>query len=179
VTDESIPPGRPASGDSPGPTGPAAPAGREGAGAQSSAGGVQYKGAPLDPARGPGLGCFYLQLVVLAIVVVVTPLSVVWGWPAAVSAALLLIVIVLLFFAGQTIIFLGRLVAADRRAEGRRRPLASPTRTVGELEDERAAREQAAQEPAAPAFIDEPGADPAGEDGEEIGHPSGGGPVRQ
>jgi hypothetical protein len=34
---------------------------------------------------------------------------------------------------GQTIIFLLRLVAADRR--GRRRPLASGTKTVGELED--------------------------------------------
>jgi hypothetical protein len=34
---------------------------------------------------------------------------------------------------GQTIIFLLRLVAADRR--GRRRPLASETKTVGELED--------------------------------------------
>jgi len=35
--------------------------------------------------------------------------------------------------AGQTVIFLLRLIAADRRS--RRRPLASQTRTVGELED--------------------------------------------
>ena len=41
--------------------------------------------------------------------------------------------IVLLLITGQTIIFLLRLVAADRR--GRRRPLASATKTVGELED--------------------------------------------
>jgi hypothetical protein len=34
------------------------------------------------------------------------------------------------------VIFLLRLVAADRRAAGRRRPLASDTPTVGELEDE-------------------------------------------
>ena len=46
--------------------------------------------------------------------------------------------IVLLLVTGQTIIFLLRLVAADRR--GRRRPLASETKTVGELED--AARER-------------------------------------
>jgi hypothetical protein len=51
----------------------------------------------------------------------------------AVSTALLFAVILLLLFTGQTIIFLLRLVAADRR--GRRRPLGSETRTVGELED--------------------------------------------
>jgi hypothetical protein len=42
-------------------------------------------------------------------------------------------VIVLLLISGQTIIFLLRLVAADRRS--RRRPLGSATKTVGELED--------------------------------------------
>ena len=41
--------------------------------------------------------------------------------------------ILLLLVTGQTIIFLLRLVSADRR--GRRRPLASGTKTVGELED--------------------------------------------
>jgi hypothetical protein len=97
---------------------------------------IQYKGAPLDAERGPGLGCFRLQLVVLAIAVVLTPLSVAWSWPSVVSAALLFLVIALLFVSGQTIIFLLRLVAAERRATGRRRPLASATRTVGELEDE-------------------------------------------
>jgi hypothetical protein len=71
--------------------------------------------------------------VVLAIFLALAPLSVGWGWPSAVSAGLLFAVILLLLFTGQTIIFLLRLVAADRR--GRRRPLASETRTVGELED--------------------------------------------
>jgi hypothetical protein len=94
---------------------------------------VQYKGEDLDPERGPGLGCFRFQLIVLAIFVVLTPLSVVWQWPDAVSAGLLFAVIILLLVTGQTIIFLLRLVAADRR--GRRRPLGSATRTVGELED--------------------------------------------
>jgi hypothetical protein len=94
---------------------------------------VQYKGADLDSERGPGLGCFRIQLVVLAILIVLTPLSVAWGWPSAVSAVLLFAVIGLLLVSGQTIIFLLRLVAADRR--GRRRPLASETKTVGELED--------------------------------------------
>ena len=100
---------------------------------------IQYKGEELDAQRGPGLGCFRFQLIVLAVLIVLTPLSVVWGWPDVVSAALLFIVILLLLLTGQTIIFLLRLVAADRR--GRPRPLASATRTVGELEDE-AGREE-------------------------------------
>jgi hypothetical protein len=98
-----------------------------------SSGPVQYRGADLEPERGPGLGCFRFQLIVLAVFVVLTPLSVGWGWPPEASAALLFAVMLLLLFTGQTIIFLLRLVAADRR--GRRRPLASETRTVGELED--------------------------------------------
>jgi hypothetical protein len=100
---------------------------------------IQSKGEELDAQRGPGLGCFRFQLIVLVVLIVLTPLSVVWRWPDAVSAALLFVVILLLLLTGQTIIFLLRLVAADRR--GRRRPLASGTRTVGELEDE-AVREE-------------------------------------
>ena len=102
---------------------------------------VQYKGADLDAERGPGLGCFRFQLVVLAVFVVLTPLSVAWHWPEAVSAILLFAVIGLLLTTGQTIIFLLRLVAADRRS--RRRPLGSATKTVGELEDEGEAGEDA------------------------------------
>ena len=94
---------------------------------------VQYKGDDLEPERGPGLGCFRFQLAVLVFLIVLTPLSVVWQWPPMVSAILLFVVIGLLLITGQTIIFLLRLVAADRR--GRRRPLASGTKTVGELED--------------------------------------------
>jgi hypothetical protein len=71
--------------------------------------------------------------VVLVILIVLTPLTVVWDWPVGVSAALLFAVIALLLVTGQTVIFLLRLVAADRR--GRRRPLASGSKTVGELED--------------------------------------------
>ena len=94
---------------------------------------VQYKGADLEAERGPGLGCFRIQLVALAIVIVLTPISVSMSWPYEVSAALLFLTILLLLFTGQTIIFLLRLVAAERR--GRRRPLAAQTPTVGELED--------------------------------------------
>lgn len=107
---------------------------------------VQYKGAPLDSQKGPGLGCFWSQIIVLLILLVLTPLSVDWAWPTWASAALLITVLLLLLFAGQTVIFLLRLVAADRRAAGRRRPLTSSTPTVGEIEDS-----------AAPGSVDRPG----------------------
>jgi hypothetical protein len=97
---------------------------------------VEYKGAPLDAEKGPGLGCFWLQVIVLAVVVVLTPLSAAWNWPVPVIVVLLASTLVLLLFVGQTIIFLLRLVAADRRADARRRPLRSQTKTVGEIEDE-------------------------------------------
>jgi hypothetical protein len=119
----------PAAPDAPAPEapGPSAPAPRP-RGAPT----VNYKGEPLEAARGPGLGCFWIQAVVLGLFVILTPLSVAWDWPVSVSAGLLIAVLVLLLFVGQTTIFLLRLVAADRRAG--RRPLASATRTVGELE---------------------------------------------
>jgi len=110
---------------------------------------IQYKGAELEPARGPGLGCFRFQVIVLVVLIVLTPLTVAWDWPPAVSAALLFIVIFLLLITGQTIIFLLRLVAADRRT--RRRPMGSATKTVGELEDEAANTEAEPQaDPEAP-----------------------------
>ena len=111
--------------------------------------GVQYKGAPLDSAKGPGLGCFWTQVVLLVIAIVLTPLSAAWGWPVIVSIVLLAATLVLLLFVGQTSIFLMRLVAADRRAEGRRRPLRSATPTVGQIEDAAGG----------PARVDEPADD--------------------
>jgi len=116
---------------------------------------VDYKGEPLDAERGPGLGCFRFQMVVLVVLLVLTPLSVAWNWPAAVSAILLFLVLILLLFAGQTVIFLLRLVASDRREGTRHRPLASPTPTVGELED--------AQVEAVPGPAPEPDAGPGPE----------------
>ena len=109
---------------------------------------VEYKGAPLDAEKGPGLGCFWLQIVVLAVVVVLTPLSAAWNWPVLVTIVLMAITLVLLLFVGQTVIFLLRLVAADRRATGRRRPMRSATPTVGEIEDaaESEAEDEAAGE---------------------------------
>ena len=94
----------------------------------------EYKGEPLDAERGPGLGCFWIQVALLAFFLVFTPLTVTWGWPPLVSAALLIFTLVLLLFSGPTIIFLLRLVAADRRT--RRAPLnPSAKPTVGQMED--------------------------------------------
>jgi hypothetical protein len=133
---------------------------------------VDYKGEPLDSERGPGLGCFRFQLVLLVGLVVLTPLTVAWNWPSAISVALLFLTLILLLFAGQTVIFLLRLVAADRREGVRHVPRAAgATPTVGQLEDagvhvdslgrpvpEESAAEPAAAEPAvgAPAVTDRP-----------------------
>ena len=119
---------------------------------------VQYKGEDLDPERGPGLGCFRFQLIVLAIFIVLTPLTVAWQWPDWISTILLFSVVILLLVTGQTIIFLLRLVAADRR--GRRRPLASATKTVGELEDAGVDPDGPTTEAAEPPPPDAPSLDP-------------------
>jgi len=113
-----------------------------------------YKGEPLEAERGPGLGCFWIQVIFLGVLLVLTPLTVIWAWPAEVSAILLIVTLLLLLFAGQTVIFLLRLVAADRRS--RRVPRsASARRTVGMLEDEASA--DADPDGATPSPTDEPG----------------------
>jgi hypothetical protein len=104
------------------------------AGSRGAARPIQYKGSDLDAERGPGLGCFWFQVAILAFLVILTPVTVSLGWPSEISAILLFVTIGLLLVTGQTIIFLLRLVAADRRT--RRRPLASQSKTVGELEDD-------------------------------------------
>jgi hypothetical protein len=99
-----------------------------------------YKGQPLDAEAGPGLGCFWIQVVLLVVLLVLTPLTVVWAWPSWISAALLILTLVILFFVGMTMVFLLRLVAADRRAQ--RKPLREGARkTVGQLEEEGKSRE--------------------------------------
>jgi hypothetical protein len=121
-----------------------------------STGPVRYKGEDLDAQRGPGLGCFRFQLVLLVVLIVLTPLSAAWGWPDWLSALLLFSTIGLLLVAGQTIVFLLRLVAADRRS--RRRPLASATKTVGEIEDQDVAVKPPGEgAPVAPHSGDVPG----------------------
>ena len=94
-----------------------------------------YKGQPLDPDRGPGLGCFWFQVVLLVVLLVATPLSVAMAVEPWISGVLLITTLIVLLFVGQTTIFLLRLVAADRRS--RRQPLGgNARRTVGMIEDE-------------------------------------------
>jgi len=130
-----------------------------------------YKGAPLDPERGPGLGCFWLQTVAFLILFVLTPFGVINGWPAWLTTAMLIMTLVLLLFVGQTVIFLLRLVSADRRA--RRRPLrAGASPTVGDLATQAPGAPDAAipnDEPGSPAA---PGADDAGDAGGSSAPPS-------
>lgn len=113
-----------------------------------------YKGEPLDGERGPGLGCFWIQVVLLTFFLIFTPLTVMWAWDPFISGALLIFTLILLLFTGQTVIFLLRLVAADRRT--RRHPLdPNARRTVGQIEED-----------AATAANDDPpdDAEPAGAD---------------
>ncbi len=130
--ESSIPPA------APGPSGAGGPSGPPGGSAppRPSQGGTPlYKGEPLEAERGPGLGCFWIQVLLLGTLLVLTPLTVMWAWDERISAALLIITLILLLFAGQTVIFLLRLVAADRRS--RRVPRsAGARRTVGMIEDE-------------------------------------------
>jgi hypothetical protein len=133
----------------------AAPSGPHRPSGAINPGPVEYKGEPLDAERGPGLGCFRFQLVVLVVLILATPLSV-GRVPDVVTMVLLFATIALLLVSGQTIIFLLRLVAAERR--GRRRPLASGSPTVGQLEDASAPDEgPPGAEADRPA---DPGADP-------------------
>ena len=51
------------------------------------------------------MGCFWIQIVLLIALLVLTPLSVVWAWPSMVSAALLILSLVLLFFVANVELF--------------------------------------------------------------------------
>ncbi len=81
-------------------------------------------------------------MIILAILVVLTPIGVVNVWPQWLTTGMLLATLVLLL-AGQTVMFPFRLVAVDRRM--RRRPLRGASPTVGQLED--AAEDQRVRDP--------------------------------
>jgi hypothetical protein len=130
VTDE-----QPGSGTAVQPDDPAQPSVHPGRATGPATSSPLYKGEPLDAERGPGLGCFWMQVVLLGVFLILTPLTVAWRFEPWISATLLILTLVLLLFAGQTVIFLLRLVAADRRT--RRVPRSATARkTVGMLEDE-------------------------------------------
>ena len=133
---------------------------------------VAYKGELLDAERGPGLGCFRIQMIVLLGLIILTPVTAVaWAWPVWATSVLLILMLLLLLLTGQTMIFLLRLVAAGR-SEGRRRPLASSTPTVGEIEDETPAEApaetaRADAQPAAESATPAPPADAPGSAGND------------
>ncbi len=97
-----------------------------------------YRGEELDPERGPGLGCFWFQVIVLGFFIVLIPIGLELNWPFELLAFLLFVVIGLLLLTGQSVIFLLRLVAADRRVAG------SPAAAGEPDEDGRRARGRAA-----------------------------------
>jgi hypothetical protein len=179
VTDPSTTPDPPAPMPDPptqsGPT-PAAATGPHRPTGAVNLGPVQYKGQPLDSERGPGLGCFRFQLVILVVLILATPLSV-GRLPEAVTVVLLVATIGLLLVSGQTIIFLLRLVSADRR--GRRQPLAARSPTVGQLEDAAAGPMDGSDGPGT-SGLPEPSPDGAADSGSSPSPDSpGSGPVRQ
>ena len=155
--------GSPAPDPGPGPTAPDPVTSRPGravSSAETRPRRPDYRGEELDPERGPGLGCFWFQVIVLGFFIVLIPIGLELNWPFELLAFLLFVVIGLLLLTGQSVIFLLRLVAADRRSQGRRRPLASSTKTVGELADE---------EPAVPAADERPGGAAAAMDAARAG----------
>ncbi len=95
---------------------------------------ADHRGDELDPERGPGTGCFWVQVIVLAFFITLIPIGSTLDWPLELLAILLFLVMGLLLLTGQTLIFLLRLFASDRRAERRRRLLAGATKAAAEIE---------------------------------------------
>jgi hypothetical protein len=79
----------------------------------------------LDPNEGPGLGCFTVQAVLFAVILLLIPVGVFsLGWPVWLLTALLVVAIILLFFISMTSVFLLRVFFASRRT-GRGRTFGS------------------------------------------------------
>jgi hypothetical protein len=79
----------------------------------------------LDPNEGPGLGCFTVQAVLFAVILLLIPVGVFsLGWPVWLLTVLLAVAIILLFFISMTSVFLLRVFFASRR-QGRGRTFGS------------------------------------------------------
>ena len=91
----------------------------------------------LDPNEGPGLGCFTVQAVLFAIILLLIPVGLFsWGWPVWLLVTLLFIDLVLLFFVSMTSVFLLRVFFADRRGgRGRQTGVAKPQTRVISTDD--------------------------------------------
>jgi thiol:disulfide interchange protein len=70
----------------------------------------------LDPNEGPGLGCFTVQAILFAVILLLIPVGVfTLGWPVWLLTALLVVALILLFFISMTSVFLLRVFFASRR----------------------------------------------------------------
>ncbi len=77
----------------------------------------------LDPNEGPPFGCFIVQAILFAVILLLVPVGVfTLHWPVWLLALLFAIDMVLLFFVSMTAVFLLRVFFADRR-RGRGRTL--------------------------------------------------------
>jgi hypothetical protein len=87
----------------------------------------------LDPNEGPGFGCFLVQAILFAAILLLIPMGVfVFTWPVWLLAILLIVDMVLLFFVSMTAVFLLRVFFAERR-RGRGRSIGTarpPARVV-------------------------------------------------
>jgi hypothetical protein len=111
----------------------------------------------LDPNEGPGLGCFTVQAVLFAVILLLIPIGVFsLGWPVWLLTALLVIAIILLFFISMTSVFLLRVFFASRRTGRGRTYGATAPPVIVETGDQSPATEPAAEQPTAGP----PGADP-------------------
>jgi hypothetical protein len=72
----------------------------------------------LDPNEGPGLGCFTVQAILFAVILLLIPIGVFsLGWPVWLLTVLLVVAIILLFFSSMTSVFLLRVFFAARRTD--------------------------------------------------------------
>jgi hypothetical protein len=101
----------------------------------------------LDPNEGPGLGCFTVQAVLFAVILLLIPVGVFsLGWPVWLLTALLAVAIILLFFISMTSVFLLRVFFASRRT-GRGRTFGT---TAPPLSIDTEATDTEAPEPGSP-----------------------------
>ena len=75
----------------------------------------------LDPNEGPGFGCFVVQAIAFAVILLLVPVGLFnLGWPVWLLTLLFAVDMVLLFLVSMTAVFLLRVFFADRRrARGR------------------------------------------------------------
>jgi hypothetical protein len=99
----------------------------------------------LDPNEGPGFGCFTLQAILFAAILLLIPMGVfVFTWPVWLLAVLLVIDMVLLFFVSMTAVFLLRVFFAERR-RGRGRSVGA-SRAPRRVTSQQAPDEQPAED---------------------------------